>query len=257
MACARRLLINCDDLGYHPTFNEAIVDILVQGVVRSASIMPAAPYFDDACKRLAAAGIDGVGVHLTIGSEYPRLPIRPVSDPRRISSLVNQEGRFFGDIAAVRDRILPEHVAEEFRNQVARARGTGLRVTHLDGHMFCYEPEEGGAQLLEVAEAVAVDCGLPLRTRSESRTRSIPHTYMFWQDADEVTARCDLYRDFFLSYDEPLSELIIHPGKDLARMQEFSRTGLRRQADYLFFRDQLLWDLLRQRGIRVITWPEV
>jgi len=257
MACARRLLINCDDLGYHPTFNEAIVEILLQGVVRSASIMPAAPYFDDACSRLATAGITGVGVHLTISSEYPRLPIRPLSDPRRISSLVTEEGRFFGDIAAVRDRILPEQVAEEFRNQIDRACAAGLRVTHLDGHMFCYEPDVGGVRLLEVAEAVAAEYGVPLRIRSQSQARSMLRTHMFWKGADETTARFELYRDFFLSYDESLSELIIHPGKDLSPMQEFCATAVRRQADYLFFRDEPFYDLVRSRGIRVITWPEV
>jgi predicted glycoside hydrolase/deacetylase ChbG (UPF0249 family) len=83
----RRLLINCDDFGYHPTINEAIVEILSNGIIRSASIMPAAPHFDDALRRLAAAGIDRVGVHLAIAGEYERLPIRPVTDPRSVPSL--------------------------------------------------------------------------------------------------------------------------------------------------------------------------
>src|SRR3954462_8677732 len=94
MGAPRRLVITCDDLGYHPTFNEAVVEILSRGIVRAASLMPAAPYFDDAVARLRAAGVTAVGVHLTLNSEYSRLPILPLSPRAQVDSLVEPDGRF-------------------------------------------------------------------------------------------------------------------------------------------------------------------
>ena len=252
----RRLLINCDDLGYHPTINEAIVEILSNGIIRSASIMPAAPHFDDALRRLAAAGIDRVGVHLAIAGEYNRLPIRPVTDPRSVPSLIRSDGCFFSDLVAVRDRFVPEQVAAEFRGQIERACAAGLRVTHLDGHMFCYEPSVGRRRLLEVARAVAERYALPMRCRAEPGHRGPLRTYMLWS-AEALEQTMQRYGAFLHSYDDSIAELIIHPGTDVAEMAAFSATGERRRADYLFFRSADFADMVRAREIRVITWAEV
>ncbi len=252
----RRLVINCDDLGYHPTINEAIIEILAQGPIRSASIMPTAPYFHDALQRLGAAGVDRAGVHLAIAAEYPRLPLTPVSDPRRVASLVDGDGHLL-PLATIARGAVPEHVAEEFHNQIERVRAAGLRITHLDGHMFCYEADEGGPRLLEIAETLADTYRVPLRCRSATRCRSIPRTYMFWSQADTVEQRERLYAEFFAAYDDTLSELIIHPGKHLPSLHEFSRSGTRRLADYLYFRSAAFHDIVRRRDIRVIAWDEI
>lgn len=250
----RRLLITCDDLGYHPTINRAIVEILATGTIRAASIMPAAPHFDDALRRLGAAGIDAVGVHLTIGSEYSRLPIRPISEPHRVASLVQTDGRFFRDIAAVSERIDPRHAALELRSQIERARDSGLRLTHLDGHMFCYEPDVGGPALLAVAEALSDEYALPLRRRAAPgrAPAAVPATYMRWQRGDSLSERIAFYATLLSSYDAPLAELIIHPATDGAAMAAFSKTGEYRLADYEFFRSSTFAHLVRRHGIEVV-----
>ncbi len=104
----RRILINCDDLGYHPTINQAIVEILSQGVIRSASIMAVAPYYDDAVEKLKSAGISKIGVHLTLNSEYQALSFGPLSSAK---SLINERGFFYPDIQEVREQAQIEDVA--------------------------------------------------------------------------------------------------------------------------------------------------
>jgi len=94
-----------------------------------------------------------------------------VTDPRSVPSLIRSDGCFFSDLVAVRDRFVPEQVAAEFRGQIERAYAAGLRVTHLDGHMFCYEPSVSGPGLLEVARAVAERYALPMRCRAEPAHR--------------------------------------------------------------------------------------
>lgn len=254
MADARQLLVTCDDLGYHPTINEAIVEILARGLVRSASLMPAAPHFDDALRRLAAAGLTAVGVHLTIGSEYPQLPMVPLSPRQLVESLVDGSGRFPRDVSAHRERIVGEQVALEFRAQIERARRTGLQLTHLDGHMFCYEPEVGGPAALEVALDLSRAYRLPLRRRSPQP--GMPAPRMLWREILDESARRAYYAAFLASYRDSLTELIIHPGKDLEAMRQFSATGERRRADYRFFSSDSFHDLVRAHDIRIVGWAD-
>lgn len=252
MTHPRRLLITCDDLGYHPTISEAIIDILARGVVRSASIMPAAPYFDEALARLRAIGREEVGVHLTLNSEYRALPIVPLSPRAQVASLVEADGRFPRE---VRTRPLaPAHVAIELRAQIERARRSGLRLTHLDGHMFCYDAALAGPQVLTVVEALARDYRLPLRRRDGAA--GSPAVHMLWRGAEDVAERHAYYARFLETFAGPLTELIIHPGKDLAVMESFSRTAARRLADYTFFTGDAFERLIAQRRIRVVGWPE-
>ena len=252
---AAPLLVTCDDLGYHPAINAAIVEILAQGIVRSASLMPAGPHFDDAVDRLRAAGLSQVGVHLALGSEYARLPIAPLSPPDRVASLVDTEGRFHRDLSVHRDGVRHDEVEVELRAQLDRARRTGLRLTHLDGHMFCYEPEVGGPAALAAATALADEHRLPMRRRLPGAGR--PAVHMLWAEHNDIEARCAHYAAFLSAYRGPLAELIIHPGRDLAAMQAFSSTAQRRLADYQFFAGDDFPALLRARDIEVIGWAEV
>ncbi len=252
----RRLRINCDDLGYHPTINEAIVEILSRGTVRSTSLMPAAPYFEDAIQRLAAAGIDRVGVHLTLGSEYRRLPIQPLCGVRRVPSLVDEQGIFPRDISMHREQINLEEAEIELRAQIERARQCGLRLTHLDGHMFFYEPDVGGPGLAEVAAQLARAYALPIRWRSPAEQGS-PTVHMVWKGAESFEERRDHYLRLIAENTLSFAELIIHPGKDLTAMRAFSSTGHRRFADYLFFRSAQLETALADNNVEVVGWDEL
>ena len=251
MSGARDLLVTCDDLGYHPTLNEAIVEILSRGLVRAASLMAAAPHCDDALRRLRAAGLTRVGVHLTLGSEYPALPITPLAPRSQVASLVERDGRFPRDLSTCRDRLVATEVAVELRAQIERVRRAGLQITHLDGHMFCYEPEVGGPRALAVAEALAGDYHLPLRRRSPA-PGAVPAVHMLWREARDVEQRCAHYTTFLETFRGPLTELVIHPGKNLDAMRQFSATGERRLADYLFFSGDRFAGLVRSHDIRIV-----
>jgi len=253
----KTILINCDDLGYHPTINQAIAEILSQGIIRSASIMPAAPFYDDALRKLHEIGVGEVGVHLTLGSEYDCLPIGPLSMPVRVPSLINEKGVFHSDISCVREQLRTDEVVEELELQVAKVLCSGLRITHLDGHMFCYETGEGGQEILEIVETLSKRFGLPFRCLSESESKKVQNVYFIWAGHDTMHERTKFYRIFLERYSDELSELIIHPGNDLNKIEIFSRSGMRRYADYIFFRNKEFHNLIRQQHIKVVTWPEI
>ncbi|MCP5110340.1 MAG: ChbG/HpnK family deacetylase, partial [bacterium] len=114
------VLINCDDLGMYPTINDAVVEILAGGIVKSASLMAVGNFFEDAVQKLAREGIREIGVHLTLGSEYTSLPVRPLSEATTVPSLVGGDGAFHPDIRAIRERLDTAEVRRELCLQVNR-----------------------------------------------------------------------------------------------------------------------------------------
>lgn len=250
----RRILINCDDLGYHRTINQAIVEILSQGVIRSASIMAVAPYFDDAVEKLKSAGISKIGVHLTLNSEYQALPFSPLSSAK---SLINRRGFFCPDIQEMREQAQIEDVALEFEQQISKVVHSGFSVTHLDGHLFCYEKDEGGTELFKAVEQLSFKHALPFRSYSESKLQIIKNINMIWDGYDSEEERFAYYRSLFKNHSNTLAELIIHPGIELAQMQLFSATASRRYYDYRFFTSKEFVELIEENHIRIVDWPEV
>jgi predicted glycoside hydrolase/deacetylase ChbG (UPF0249 family) len=246
------LLINCDDLGMHPSVNRAIVSLLATGPVSSCSLMPASRHFEDAVARLREAAIGEVGVHLMLGSEYPLLPTGPLCGRGTVPSLVDAEGNFFSGMNALRPRMRLAEVECELRAQIARVKGVGLRVTHLDGHMFFYEePVAGGVELVDIIRLLAAEEHVPFRHRARRETLFI------WDGYESVPSRLAYYSDLMGRYDGGAAELILHPADDLAALATFTKSGPRRYGDFQFFQAPGWSEALSQRGVRVVGWGDV
>ncbi len=129
----KQLIINADDLGLSKGTNIGIVNALQRGLVSSTSLMACGSEFDHAVSLLRQAGINGVGVHLTLDEE------KPVSAPAEISSITTVAGRFMDRGVLLKkllfsNQINLEHVALEFRAQIRKIMDAGMTITHLDGH---------------------------------------------------------------------------------------------------------------------------
>ena len=74
-ADARLLIINADDFGMCHAVNEAIVGTLKAGIVRSTTLMVPAPGLLHAMHFLADHPEIPFGVHLTVISDWARLPL--------------------------------------------------------------------------------------------------------------------------------------------------------------------------------------
>jgi predicted glycoside hydrolase/deacetylase ChbG (UPF0249 family) len=241
------LVITCDDLGMHPTVNEAVVAILERGVIRAASLLATGVHFDDAVRRLHVAGISTVGVHLCLGSEYPRLPMRPVLPDHTVPTLLAADGFFHDDIARVRDTLNLRQVEMELRAQIQKVLDSGLGITHLDGHMFFYEEECGGTKLQELVQDLGTELGVHVRHR-----RQLP-TICIWDDVPSPDGRRQFYEHFLNNYAGPTAELIIHPGMNAEQLGHFTAAGARRTSDYQYF-ISLCPRELSQRGITITDW---
>jgi predicted glycoside hydrolase/deacetylase ChbG (UPF0249 family) len=128
------LLVTADDFGLCPQIDEAVCLLHDRGIVHRTSFITGRRGFDRSVERLAARSGLQVGVHLNLTDGRPVLP------PRRVPSLVTGTGEFVGGrhyrvlANVVAGWSTPADIRSEWRAQLARARGAGLRITHLDSH---------------------------------------------------------------------------------------------------------------------------
>ena len=130
-AAGRRLIVNADDFGLTLPITEGTIDAFERGILTSASLVATGAAFDRAAQYAATHPDLDSGVHLMIVQGEPVLP------PDNVPSLVQQDGKFlpgYGEFMAryLSGGVRDEEVEAEWTAQIARVRGAGVRMTHLD-----------------------------------------------------------------------------------------------------------------------------
>lgn len=91
------LVMHADDAGMFLGTNSAIEDLLQSGLVDSAAVMPAPPYYADMVARHNAAGNLDLGIHLTFNSEWESYRWGPVfRPPRGVKRILEHKFLFWG-----------------------------------------------------------------------------------------------------------------------------------------------------------------
>ena len=126
------LIITADDLGISPGVTRGVVEAHRRGVVRSASLVVTFPASPEAAALSRTEPDLEVGLHLdVVGGE-------PVSDPKQVPSLCDEDGRFhrLGEFTRrlVTGRIRAGDLAAEIRAQAALARSWGIEISAWDSH---------------------------------------------------------------------------------------------------------------------------
>ena len=132
-----QLMIRCDDVGMCHGVNMAVRELLATGLPFSTSVMFACPWYLEAVEILKDHPEVGVGVHLTLNSEWAHYKWGPVLGAARVPSLVDSSGHFFAseaDFAAAGPNL--DEVRAELEAQIERALASGLRIDYIDFHML-------------------------------------------------------------------------------------------------------------------------
>jgi chitin disaccharide deacetylase len=130
----RELIINADDFGLSQGANRAIITAFREGILTSASLMVGGAAFDQAVSlAMENRGLQ-VGLHLTLVHGRAALPAD------EIPGLVDREGRFTNDPvrAGMRyffEKGLRKQLFREIERQIQQVRGTGITLSHIDGHL--------------------------------------------------------------------------------------------------------------------------
>ncbi len=59
---------------------------------------------------------------------------RPVLDPAKIPSIVDEQGKMLSDVSELRKRLVPREAFNEFSAQIDAVQKKGLKISHLDSH---------------------------------------------------------------------------------------------------------------------------
>jgi predicted glycoside hydrolase/deacetylase ChbG (UPF0249 family) len=131
----RAAILHADDVGMCHGANVAFVELSWQGMLTCGSVMVPCPWFPEIARIASEDRSLDLGVHLTLTSEWPGYRWGPLTRAPKSSGLIDDEGYFPRNVAALAERVEPEAAEAEMRAQIERALAFGIDATHLDTHM--------------------------------------------------------------------------------------------------------------------------
>ena len=168
----KKIILNADDFGRHIKINEAVKKSVETGALRSATLMPAGLFFDDAVNIAKTTPALGVGIHLTLVDDTP------LSPPENIPTLL-KDGKFYPNYmeflkAYLTGKITREDIKTELAAQFEKMSRTGLKFTHIDSHQHLHH----APGILEIALNLA-------KKRGINKMR-ISHTSIFTGESTNI-----------------------------------------------------------------------
>ncbi|MEK8131204.1 polysaccharide deacetylase family protein [Paenibacillus filicis] len=281
---AKLLILNCDDFGQSWAANEAIMHLLTEGKVSSATIMPPAPAFEEAAAWCLKTGEQRVGLHLTLTSEFEGFRWSSLTGA---ASLQDESGQLHRTVEAFERQAVPADVKRELVAQYEAVRRAGLRISHVDNHMgSLYGLATGRSYLPDVLWRCA-RWGLPFRLfrkidPRDSFLASIPGAQ---GTLNKVVALADALGvplpDYLISHPyhtepgetyesfkgmligklyelpEGVVETYIHPAADDAVMRELIPSWEKRVWEYRLMLDDDFAYALRDAGVTLTDYAYV
>jgi predicted glycoside hydrolase/deacetylase ChbG (UPF0249 family) len=251
MTGARILIVNADDFGLTPGVSRGILDGGARGIVTSTTAIVNRSIDPELIEQLEASGL-GVGLHLnlTLGG--------PVSDPRRVPSLVDAEGRFFRDAREAAARADRDQARIELGNQIdAFRRLFGRFPTHLDTHhhVGVHEP------ILELVLDFATAIKVPVRSQDEAvrgaarRAKLRTPDHFVGEAGPEPYWSAERVLEQVRSLPAGVTEFMTHPGY-FDEALAYSRYGRQRETELAGLTDPRARELIEREGIRLARFGE-
>ena len=273
---AAYLIITTDDAGLCPAVNQATIRALEFGLVTSTSMMVVAPGFTEFAEYAIQHPEHDYGVHLVLTSENSEIRWGPILGPS-VPSLVRADGSFFRTAEEVAEHASADDVALELEAQVRKVLDRGIRISHLDHHMWVllqrpdllevfvrmgtefkiplrihrdFNSEECGAQLQSAAEyqrliQPLIQKGLPLLDSIETNNYVVP-----------AFEKPGYFSDALNNLKAGVSEFVIHCSLDRPDLLQPGAAD-RRAADFLVFSSTETREQIERLGIQLITWNKV
>lgn len=279
------MIFNADDFGLTAGVNAGIVGAHRRGLVRSTSLMVTTPGFADAVALARAHDTLDLGVHLALTGVAPLLP------PARIPSLVGRDGRFpplrVWLARALGGRLRPDEVRAELAAQLARARATGLRFGHLNGHHHVHLFPPVAAIAADLAREHAIPVvrrvaggrgpkgeGRRAKTDSalvEGARGGLKRGLLEWADrraepAFGGLARADAFRGFafpaglerwrrfIAALPAGLTEVMCHPGLVDPALPDLDGYVAEREVELRWLCDRRVAELLDRAGVTITSF---
>lgn len=127
-----QLIMNADDFGLTTKVNQAILQCIDHGIVKSTTLMVNQQATQDAIALIKSGQVNAdVGLHITLTSGAPILPAEQVAD------LVDSNGMFLSRTQlANKEGIDINQAYNEMHAQYKFAINAGVNISHIDTHHF-------------------------------------------------------------------------------------------------------------------------
>ncbi len=292
----RYLIINADDFGAFQCGNAAVMELLPDpaSALTSSTVMTPAPWAPQACRFAAQNPQLGIGVHLTLTSEWSSLRWAPVAQGDT-SSLRDEEGYMWHHTRDVELHADLAQIRAELRAQLDRCRRLGLTTpSHMDNHMgSLYGIATGRWELLSAVMELAAEHRLGFRlpasvadiafgntmlgigTEAEATRAAAAQVVAFagahsialpdhllpneWgspQDESYEAFREYLY-DLYAGLPEGVTETYLHPALESDELKTACGVWQRRVWEYRVMRDPATRQHIEAHGIRLINYRDL
>lgn len=132
-----QVIFNADDFGRSPAINAAVIQAHCQGILTSTSLMAAGGAWEEAVALARAHPTLAVGLHLVVSNGPAVLPHRLIPHVTDLHGRLRddplQAGLYYGFSRTAR-----QELAREIEAQFERFAGTGLPLSHVDGHQHLH-----------------------------------------------------------------------------------------------------------------------
>lgn len=283
------LIANSDDFGLNQSITDAIIETHLNGIMTSTTIMVNMPGFEYAVKRGKEIDTLGIGIHFNLTEG------KPVSDPDKVSALLDDEGNFLSNEQQRKNLILGKNTLEaakiELDNQLIKLLDHGIIPTHFDSHHHITGTPIGLRSAIQVAKkhnvnkarVTSVDFHFKMDYRNrmkylfpiiKSIPKSLVHTYnkLSLHNNGFITPRTKVIpnrvipvsQDKVLHFIEVLrilkpgvTEISFHPGYVDSNLVDKPSTAKLRVSDFKVSTSSLVKDFIRTNGIQLINFREV
>ena len=278
----RSVIINADDFGLSHGVNRGILSAFRDGVVTSTTLLANLAAFDDAVA-IARENPDlPVGIHLSL------LWGRPVSDPAKIPTLVDREGRLHRSagalgVRAMLGRVSVDQVQIEFASQVRKVLDAGLTPTHLDTHKHIHvlpgvtralvsvagefgihkvrlprerSPGSRGCRCSPMSRVKRAVIALLCR-RAEAELVGLKTTDHFVGIADSACLDARTLAFILRNLDDGVTEVMCHPGHVDDEMKRYAVHPARREVELEALKDSSLRDYTDSGSCRLMHFGDL
>lgn len=129
-----KVVFHADDFGICEPVTEGIINAF-SGIVTAASIMAPCAGFEHAVRCYSQhSDILDIGLHFTLTTGGISQPYSPLSPD--VPTLVDKQGFFNINLEKVAASLSSQDIEKELRTQMHHATKSGIRITHIDSHMF-------------------------------------------------------------------------------------------------------------------------
>jgi hypothetical protein len=268
----RLLIINADDLGLAPGVTRGILALARLGVVTSTSLLPNLPGSAAALAAAREMGLD-VGLHLNLCAGAP------LSSPGAVPSLLRRAGAFAtaGEITRRRyaGRLRLDDVEREWRAQIEWCLARGILPSHLDSHCQLHglsglyhltlrlARRYGIAGVRSAAAGFIVQTPYLSRLRVVTRRAPAVNSNPYRPDFFSVLSVLGQMRSarplqaLLRALPPGVTELVCHPGHVDDELRRLDPLTNRREREWLLLTRPLFRDLLRNEGIRLVSWADL